>query len=157
MRPLHIRKPMAIQASYTKRTFHFSFHARTSRGTMKQRDSWFLKIWDTANPEIFGIGEAAPVQGLSSERSGDVHDQMEAVIQRIHDKENLPTTGSLTAIHDSFSNMGLSSSVYVAVETAFLDFFNGGRRVVFENDFHKGKPLDINGLVWMGGLDFMLQ
>lgn len=124
---------------------------------MKQRDSWFLRIWDSANPDVFGLGEAAPVAGLSRERPGDVHDQLEAVIQKINDRDNLPASGSLKDIHAAFSGMGLSSSVYLAVETAFLDLRNGGRRVIFENDFHKGKPLEINGLVWMGGLDFMLQ
>lgn len=148
---------MALQASYTKRTFHFSFNARTSRGAMKQRDSWFLKIWDTGHPEVFGLGEAAPVSGLSKERPGDVHDQIEAILERIGSNEKLPTKGSIREIHDAFGGMALSSSVYLALETAFLDLWNGGRRVIFDNDFHKGKPIEINGLVWMGGLDFMLQ
>lgn len=148
---------MTLQASYTKRTFHFSFNARTSRGAIKQRDSWFLKIYDSANPEVFGIGEAAPVGGLSREKPGDVHDQFEAVVEKINKQDKLPATGSLKDIHSAFDSLNLSSSVYLAVETAFLDYFNGGKRIIFDNDFHKGKPLEINGLVWMGGLDFMLQ
>src|SRR5690606_38333022 len=45
-----------------------------------------------------------------------------------------------------------------ALETAMLDFQNGGRKILFESDFTKGKKaIPINGLVWMGDKDFMLQ
>jgi L-alanine-DL-glutamate epimerase-like enolase superfamily enzyme len=33
----------------------------------------------------------------------------------------------------------------------------GGKRVIFKNKFIEQTPIPINGLVWMGGLDFMLQ
>lgn len=148
---------MALQASFTKRTFHFSFSARTSRGALKQRDSWFLKIWNTDSPEQFGLGEAAPVSGLSSEKPSEVHHQFDDLVNRINSGAAMPASGDLEAMHSVFSTWGLSPSVYLALETAWLDYKNGGRRIIFENDFHKGKPLDINGLVWMGGLDFMLQ
>jgi o-succinylbenzoate synthase len=148
---------MALQASYTKRTFHFSFNARTSRGAMKQRDSWFLKLWDSASPECFGIGEAAPVSGLSLEKAAEVHQQLDELIGRINSGAAMPSSGDLEQMHSEFASWRLSPSVYLALETAWLDLQNGGRRIIFDNDFHKGKPLDINGLVWMGGLDFMLQ
>ncbi len=124
---------------------------------MKQRDSWFLKIWDTSSPEVFGLGEAAPVSGLSREKAGDVHDQLDALVQRINDGDKVPSSGSLADVNKAFGGMNLSCSVYLALETALLDLHHGGRRIIFENDFHKGKPVSINGLVWMGGLDFMLQ
>jgi O-succinylbenzoate synthase len=154
--PLHIREPMGLQASFSKRTFHFSFNARTSRGTMKQRDSWFLKIWDSNHPEVFGMGEAAPVSGLSGEKASDVHQQLTQVASAL---EAMPagTTWTLDEIHERFSKHSLCSSVYLAVETALLDLANGGRRLIFDNAFVKGNPVEINGLVWMGGLDFMLQ
>ena len=48
-------------------------------------------------------------------------------------------------------------SVTFALETAMLDLAQGGRRLIFDNDFIKGQRIAINGLIWMGGLDFMLQ
>jgi o-succinylbenzoate synthase len=48
-------------------------------------------------------------------------------------------------------------SISFAFETALLDLKNGGSRIVFENEFIKGKSLPINGLIWMGGMDFMLE
>src|SRR6478609_1938870 len=34
---------------------------------------------------------------------------------------------------------------------------NGGKRTLFKNEFINGQRIPINGLIWMGGLDFMLQ
>jgi len=147
---------MSLQATYFKRTFHFSFSARTSRGSMKHRDSWFLKIWDERAPDIFGIGEAGPVPGLSLEKPVDVSQQLAQVVERLPAVQ-LSGCKTLTGIHSEFGSMGLCSSVYLAVETALLDLANGGKRMIFDNEFIKGKSVPINGLVWMGGLDFMLQ
>jgi L-alanine-DL-glutamate epimerase-like enolase superfamily enzyme len=32
----------------------------------------------------------------------------------------------------------------------------GGKRIIFRNDFLKGKAIPINGLIWMGDFDFMM-
>jgi L-alanine-DL-glutamate epimerase-like enolase superfamily enzyme len=40
---------------------------------------------------------------------------------------------------------------------AMFDLRNGGRRILFDNSFVKGKALPINGLIWMGGMDFMME
>ena len=147
---------MALQASFFKRTFHFSFNARTSRGAMKQRDSWFLKIWDSAHPEVFGIGEAGPVPGLSAEKPTDLHRQLGELVAKIP-TVSLSSIQSLKDIQDQFGSLDLVPSVCCALETALLDIKNGGKRLIFDNGFAKGKPVSINGLVWMGGLDVMLQ
>ena len=39
----------------------------TSRGVMTTKSTYFIKIWDEANPQKFGIGEAAIFRGLSAE------------------------------------------------------------------------------------------
>lgn len=147
---------MSLQATYFKRTFHFSFNARTSRGAIKHRDSWFLKVWDESAPEVFGIGEAGPVPGLSLEKPADVSQQLAKVVDHLPSVK-ISACNTLAGIHAEFSAMDLCSSVYLAVETALLDLANGGKRMIFDNDFVKGKSVPINGLVWMGGLDFMLQ
>ncbi len=123
---------------------------------MKQRDSWFLKVWDPASPEIFGIGEAGPVPGLSLEKPVEVSQQLALVVEKLAGTK-LTSVNTIPSINKEFGSMNLSSSVYLALETALLDLANGGKRVLFDNGFVKGNALPINGLVWMGGLDFMLQ
>ena len=49
-------------------------------------------------------------------------------------------------------------SVRFGVETALLDLLYGGKKKHFDNEFYElGKPIQINGLVWMGSADLMLQ
>ena len=148
---------MTLQASYFKRTFRFSFNARTSRGALKQRDSWFLKIWDSNDAETFGVGEAGPVVGLSLEKPADLERQLKAVVAKLAAGTTGSSLKSLEDIHEQFGSMALSPSILFALETALLDLHHGGKRVIFQNEFVKGKPVPINGLVWMGGLDMMLQ
>jgi O-succinylbenzoate synthase len=149
-------RDMALQASFSKKTFHFSFKARTSRGAMAHRDSWFLKIWDTAHPDNQGIGEAGPLPGLSVENPEQVERELHDVVKTVKGM-SLGQLESPTQLESAFKTSSMSSSVLFALETALLDLRNGGKREIFHNDFLKGKAIPINGLVWMGGLDDMLQ
>lgn len=159
---------MAVKVSIQKKVFLFSFNARTSRGPMKDRTSWFIKAWDEAKPEVIGIGECAPLPGLSVELTPEFESTLENCIEKINE-----ASISIHQIHDacqSFEslntfinalNLPLSinstSSLKFALETAFLDLYHGGKRLLFDNSFYTGQPIPINGLIWMGGLDFMLQ
>jgi L-alanine-DL-glutamate epimerase-like enolase superfamily enzyme len=49
-------------------------------------------------------------------------------------------------------------SIRFGLETALLDFLNGGRKRILANTFFdQGAPIPINGLIWMGTKEFMLQ
>ncbi len=148
---------MALEASFIKKTFHFSFKARTSRGSMVQKDSWFLKVWDQGNPEVFGVGEAGPLPGLSPETGEDIEKQLAEVIKVLAKVTNIHQLSSLLQVQEHFRKEALCSSVIFALETALFDLKNGGSRMIYDNSFLKGKAIPINGLVWMGGLDDMLQ
>jgi O-succinylbenzoate synthase len=145
---------MALQASFTKRVFTFNFVARTSRGRMTNRSSWFIKIWDEAEPEIFGLGECAPLPGLSK----DDHPEFEQVLASCLEKVSLITLNRSTLLDDvaALVPSGFPSIIF-GLETALLDLQNGGKRIIFNNSFLQSKPIPINGLVWMGDLDVMLQ
>lgn len=151
---------MPLRASVHKHILQFNFEARTSRGSMKERPVWFLKIWQTEQPEVFGLGECAPLVGLSKEPNEEAENELIAWAEKV-DGIKLPSQKlTLTGLHVFFSENKLlptCSSVTFAVEMAILDLVNGCKRLIFENDFVKGKPIPINGLIWMGGLDYMLQ
>jgi O-succinylbenzoate synthase len=163
----HIRG-MAVRTSLQKRIFLFSFNARTSRGPMKDRMSWFFKVWDESAPEVVGWGECGPLAGLSSELTPEFDAILESCLNQInHSALSIQQVHegceSLTKLNALLSSIGLPvdlnthSSIKFALETAFLDLHHGGERIVFDNSFVKGQPIPINGLIWMGGLDFMLQ
>lgn len=123
---------------------------------MTQKDSWFLKIWDSAHPEVIGVGEAGPLPGLSHEKPEEVEAELYTIIEALS-KVSVDNLKSLEEISTFMKGGGYHSSVIFAVETALLDLKNHGRRQIFDNEFLKGQSIPINGLVWMGGLDFMLQ
>lgn len=140
-----------LKATLHKKVFHFNFEARTSRGLMKDRTSWFIKIFDGKDPSVFGIGECAPLTGLSPEFNSEYESKLNEFVDSFSLQE-IPKT--LEGIHQQFSSAANMSSLMFALETALLDLSNGGTRTIFNNPF---KPIPINGLIWMGGMDFMLQ
>ena len=137
---------MAIRAHFYKHTLNFNFDAGTSRGVLRKKDSYYLRLWDTDAPELFGLGEAGPLAGLSPDFGIVAEEKLRRICEEINrgnwEEENL----------DAFP------SVAFALETAFADLRNGGVRKIFDNDFYrKRSPIPINGLIWMGQKGFMKE
>lgn len=159
---------MAVKASLQKKTFLFSFSARTSRGPMRERHSWFIKVEDNTNPAVVGIGECGPLPGLSPELTPDFEATLTKCINALNEL-NIPIASiheaaiSLTRLHTFLAGLALpvslqaNPSIAFALESAFLDLHHGGKQMIFDNSFLKGEAIPINGLIWMGGMDFMLQ
>ncbi len=150
---------MALLAELHKQVFEFSFNARTSRGAMKDKTSWFIRLTDSA---ATGTGECGPLPGLSPELTPDFETGLQQLVDTINQKQLvLPQGNDLKSVSEwignHFRDQPLSSSVLFALETALLDLLNGGQKLIFKNSFTEGVPIPINGLIWMGGLDFMLQ
>jgi O-succinylbenzoate synthase len=145
---------MALQASFTKKVFRFNFTARTSRGRMNDRTSWFIKVWDEAKPDVIGIGECAPLPGLSLDSKPDYEETLQQVVTKIPSLSL--QANSLLKDAKVLIPPGYPSIVF-GLETALIDLKNGGERILFNNSFIQAKPIPINGLVWMGDMDVMLQ
>lgn len=155
---------MSLKASLHKRVFEFSFNARTSRGAMKEKTSWFVEVWDDANSEVVGVGECGPLPGLSPEHTPELEATLENIINTINDLSvALPAAMDIEGLNKFITQLIGSEKVsqypsfVFALETALLDVQNGGEKKIFKNKFLDGHPIPINGLIWMGGLDFMLQ
>jgi len=155
---------MSLKASLHKRVFEFSFNARTSRGVMKEKISWFIKVWDDAHTDCVGVGECGPLPGLNPELGPEFESQLETILTTINNKaSSLPSVSNLSELNHFIKSLigeecaNQNSSLVFALETALLDCMQGGNKLIFENQFVTGQPLPINGLIWMGGLDFMLQ
>jgi len=150
-----------LRASAHRYVLNFAFAARTSRGPMTEKTSWFVRLWDDSNSKVYGLGECGPLQGLSKEQGPELEMLVNEAINSFQSKNLLlPTGDGLAAITDFFQSNKISrehSSIAFALETALLDLMQGGKRQIFKNKFIEQAPIPINGLVWMGGLDFMLQ
>lgn len=142
---------MTLHASYLKRTFHFNFKARTSRGLMKDKTSWFIRLESGSRPSVSGIGECGPLPGLSVDHLPDFDERLAKIIDEIN--------GSALSGGEWIGRLVPPElpSIRFGLETALLDLDNGGKRILFHNSFASGEPISINGLVWMGDMDFMMD
>jgi o-succinylbenzoate synthase len=145
---------MALKASFYKQVFHFNFSARTSRGRMRDRTSWFIKLWDGSNDSVFGLGECAPLPGLSVDDKPEYEQVLQHVVESVG-KLSITSKNLLEEVQRVVPE-GYPSIAF-GLETALLDLAHGGERVIFNNSFIKSTPIPINGLVWMSDLDLMLQ
>jgi len=143
---------MALQASVHKKVFQFNFKARTSRGLMRDKTSWFIKIWDEANPEIFGMGESGPLPGLSQDARPEFEDTLKSTVGKISSF----TLATVPRDVRELVPQGFPAITF-GLETALADLRLGGKRLIYDNEFVSGKKIPINGLIWMGDLDFMMN
>mgnify|MGYP001627140935 FL=1 len=142
---------MGLQFSVVRKTFHFRFDARTSRGRMPHKTSWFVVLRHTGNPSVAGIGECGPLAGLSIESPDKIEQILEDILSKLNNQREFSDQAINGLVPPEWS------AVRFALETAWLDYRHGGRRLIFDNAFISGKPIPINGLIWMGDLDFMLR
>lgn len=143
---------MIISASYKKLTLCFKFDAGTSRGVLKEKNSWFIKLSDTKNPSVYGIGEAAPLKGLSIDDVPHFEEKIKEVCSLINSKTSV-NEWRLVIVEAALEDY---PSIVFALETAFLDLENSGKRIILNTLFSDGKQsIPINGLVWMGNETFM--
>ena len=128
--------------SIEERTLHFKQPAGTSRGIYTTRTSWFVTLTDG---ERTGMGECAPLPDLSC----DAIPGYAKVLDRFC--AALCQTGVLDdeALRDY-------PSMRFGLETALLNLQRG--ELLFDNAFSRGEEgIPINGLVWMGNHEEMLQ
>lgn len=146
-----------LQFSHIKRTLVFRFDAGTSRGILKTRDVYWIKVFDPKNPEIVGWGEAAPLVKLSPDYREDFEEVLAKTLQKMKSERWVTNAEAVLFQLKSLIPFPLPS-IRFGMETALLDWLNGGKRRILANEFFDSqKPIPINGLIWMGDRDFMFQ
>ena len=56
-----------LQARYAPYRLHFKEPGGTSRGVLTYKDTYFVQVWDSAQPARVGWGECALFRGLGSD------------------------------------------------------------------------------------------
>ena len=143
-----------LHLRFSRRALRFNFSARTSRGALAEHVAWYLHLTDDAAPDVEGIGEAAPLAGLSPDFGPNFPQAGADLCQHFN-------AGALTAFTaadaPAFVGRGLPALTF-ALETAALDLARGGQHQLYANAFSRGEAaLPINGLVWMGDAAFMRE
>lgn len=131
-----------MKAAYCQYKLKFKQPAITSRATMHEKETFFIKLWEESTPNVYGLGECAIFRGLSADDRPDYEQVLIHVCRNINDLTGL--------------NLDQYSSIKFGLETAFNDLSNGGNRIIFPSEWSNGNSvIQINGLVWMGSFKEM--
>ncbi len=129
---------MSWRVETSEYTLQFIEAGGTSRGVMYDRTVWYLKLYREGDKHS-GLGECAPLFGLSAETQELVEDAI----------EQLKLTPEVF-IND-LTLLKHIPSLRFALEMALIDYKNGGKQRWFDTAFYRGKEsIKINGLIWMG-------
>lgn len=133
-----------MRLAYLPYMLKFRHPAGTSRGVLNEKATYLLKVYDERNPEIFGLGEASVFPGLSLEADGRYEYKLIELLANV-------AIGKQT-------DLSRHPSIQFGLEQALRDLASGGKGIYFPSEFTEGKrEILINGLVWMGTIDEMLQ
>lgn len=147
----------SIRFEYIKRTLQFRFDAGTSRGVLRSKDVFWIKAFRVESPHICGWGEAAPLVKLSPDDRPDFEEVLVKVLKQMETISwNMEENYILEKLKEVIPFE--LPSIRFGLETALLDLKNGGKKKLFDNPFYdRNEPIPINGLIWMGDREFMLE
>ena len=135
-----------------ERTLHFKQPAGTSRGVYTTRKIWLVHLFDGQRE---GIGECAPLPDLSCDARPDYAEVLERFCASQGDG-SFVRSSDLTKEPSPCEALRPYPSMLFGIETALLNLQNGD--LLFDTAFSRGEVgIPINGLVWMGNYDEMLQ
>ena len=122
-----------LRASYCRYVLNFKEIAITSRARMKEKETFFVRLYDDENPEIFGVGECALFRGLSDEDCCKYDNILRECCREVPEK--LPNSSIAFGFESARRDMALRQKIS-AVESF---------------------SVPINGLVWMGDRETMYE
>ena len=130
-----------MNAQFTQHNLIFKQASGTSRGVLTTKETYLLEI---SKNDKKGIGECAIFRGLSYDDMPDYEEKLTWLCKNINlDFEVLKKE----LLH--------YPSIIFGLEQALLNLEHG-EDLYFPSDFTDGKDsIKINGLIWMGNVDFM--
>ena len=134
-----------LQAEFFKHKLIFKTPGGTSRGILRSKNSWFIKVFEDCNSNVFGLGEVSIIKNLSIDDCPDLEKKLDWCTKNID---------SYTYWDEN--ELKQFPSIKFGIETALKDLEHGGEKLLFVSDFTSGKTgIPINGLIWMGSREFM--
>ena len=134
-----------------ERVLHFKQPAGTSRGVYTERKIWLIHLSDGQRE---GVGECAPLPDLSCDAGPDYREVLEKVCAAFC-RQGL-NGDSPQCVLSMIPELRDYPSMLFGLETALLNLERGDR--LFDTAFSRGEVgIPINGLVWMGSYEEMLQ
>ena len=136
-----------IKISIEERTLHFKQPAGTSRGVYTERKIWLVTMTDG---ERQGVGECAPLPDLSCDALPNYGDVLRGFCDELERTGRLDTE----ALRDYPSMLFGLETAMTALHAPCAE----SHPLLFDTAFSRGEVgVPINGLVWMGTYEEMLQ
>ncbi|MEX1382492.1 o-succinylbenzoate synthase [Lutibacter sp.] len=133
-----------MKAIYQKYILNFKQASGTSRGILKTKETFFLKLIDE---DKIGIGECGIFKGLSIDDRPDYEEKLNWLCQNIN-----------TTIDVLLTELIEFPSIQFGLEQAVLSLKSKNPFELFPSKFTQSKEaININGLIWMGNEAFMKQ
>jgi o-succinylbenzoate synthase len=131
-----------MQATYHKHILNFKRPSGTSRGILKQKETWFIHL---VSEEKQGIGECGILRSLSIDDVPEYEEKLRWTCENIH----LGEEKLLQALIEF-------PSIQFGVEQAFRSLRATSPYILHPSAFTENKEaININGLIWMGDEAFM--
>ncbi len=128
-------------ATFKQYLLQFKNPSGTSRGVLHTKETFFLEILEGDKK---GIGECALFRGLSFDDVPDYEEKLTWLCENINQDSAYLKKDLLHF-----------PSIWFGYEQAILNVKHG-ENLYFPSDFTEGKSsIKINGLIWMGNVDFM--
>lgn len=132
-----------LKAYYIKHILKFNTPGGTSRGVLRTKPGWFIKLVDE-NGRI-GIGECSIIPGLSYDDRPGLENKIVEVCKNINEYKN--------NYHISLKEW---PAIRFAIETALKGLESESPYLLYNSEFTKGTDsININGLIWMGSVNEM--
>lgn len=133
-----------MKATYHKYILNFKNPSGTSRGVLLEKESWFINLENNGKK---GIGECGLLKGLSIDDRPDYEQKLQWTCNNIH-----------LGVEELWNQLIEFPSIQFGVEMAFKSLEVNNSNIIFSSNFTNGtKSIPINGLVWMGDKQFMLN
>ena len=133
-----------MKATYQKYILNFKQASGTSRGILKTKETYFLKLESQSKT---GYGECGVFKGLSFDDRPGYEDKLKWLCSNIDKSEEF-----------LLNELIEFPSIQFGLEQALLSVESENSFVLFPSKFTKSEAsININGLVWMGSEAFMKQ
>lgn len=137
-----------MRAQYSKHILEFINPAGTSRGVLRTKESYFIRVVDDSGL-VIAIGECGILRGLSYDDKPEYERILEKSVSKFNNGDSIDLV-KLDLIE--------YPSLRFAWEQVEKGLSNQNLYMHFENDFYSGKKgIEINGLIWMGDYQSMSQ
>ncbi len=137
-------KAAKLKAVYYKYLLNFKVPGGTSRGVLRQKETYFIKI---EKADKLGVGECAVFRGLSYDDVINYEDKLQWLCDHIGKEMDY-----------LMEELIKFPSIQFGLEQAQLSLASTDRFDLFPSNFSRGDDqININGLIWMGEKDFMIK